>query len=561
MSKKGSDFISSFKTTELLTPYNYTEEVLELNINDTSVYRLNGVVTLAGYYTFSIWYKSNKNTNITFDVLGDKSQISSDNNWKKFVKTVQITEVNDKNNYIDIIVDSGSIGYFYEAYLSEGESDTSWSPAPEDINDEFYEVRSEIKQTAEQINLSVKDIKGNLSKLDIKVGEITQEVSDVKENLSTEIKQTADKIDLIAKNKQDLIPHKIRYIRDWLNGNNIDTENRFVNIEINSNETNLSSGNVNLAKGLIPTSDVVISNPEYYTDGNMETYATLPSGNHYLQLDLGENANTHIDSICVWHYFTDARLYRHKLEVSIDGKTWFVLYDSEVYGEYKETSEGKIYYIDDTATNKKMAFINIDIDNITQRVQENENNFASISTQFDNITQRVEEVESSNQEIKNEDLPLFEESVNKKIAEIKVTADSITNTVENIQGELKKQGQEILDANGWRVTLANIGVETGAEPTETVSIILTHEGFSIQRSASEGYRTTMNGDTIKIEYDNGRNVYEPVMSIDKDEMSLTRVSVRNGIDHGTIKEIPTNYTIGDTNIAALLFIPGKNSKS
>lgn len=109
--------ISSFKTTKTTNPYNETDEVLELNINDGAVYRLNNVIKVSGTYTFSIWYKTNKNTTITLRILGNESQISSGTSWKKFVKTITVNSVSDQNRDIDIEVASGAIGYFYEAFL------------------------------------------------------------------------------------------------------------------------------------------------------------------------------------------------------------------------------------------------------------------------------------------------------------------------------------------------------------------------------------------------------------------------------------------------------------
>lgn len=177
--------ISSFKTTKTTNPYNETDEVLELNINDGAVYRLNNVIKVSGTYTFSIWYKTNKNTKITFNVLGDKNQISSGTSWKKFVKTVEVDTITEANDSIDIEIENGSIGYFYEAYLSEGVSDTSWSPAPEDIDDNIESVKSEFTQTAEEIKMSVKNIKGDVSNLNIQVGKIEQSVADNKGNISS----------------------------------------------------------------------------------------------------------------------------------------------------------------------------------------------------------------------------------------------------------------------------------------------------------------------------------------------------------------------------------------
>ena len=56
---------------------------------------------------------------------------------------------------IDITPPINSTTYFYEAYLSRGTVDTSWTPAPEDDAEEIIGLKSEIKQTAERIHLTV----------------------------------------------------------------------------------------------------------------------------------------------------------------------------------------------------------------------------------------------------------------------------------------------------------------------------------------------------------------------------------------------------------------------
>lgn len=196
--------ISSFKTTKTTNPYNETDEVLELNINDGAVYRLNNVIKVSGTYTFSIWYKTNKNTTITLRILGNESQISSGISWKKFVKTITVNSVSDQNSDIDIEVASGAIGYFYEAYLSEGVSDTSWNPAPEDIDDNIESVKSEFTQTAEEIKMSVKNIKGDVSNLNIQVGKIEQSVADNKGNISS-LTTTIDGINATVKKQGESI--------------------------------------------------------------------------------------------------------------------------------------------------------------------------------------------------------------------------------------------------------------------------------------------------------------------------------------------------------------------
>ena len=68
------------------------------------------------------------------------------------------------------------LGIFMK-HIFERSFDTSCSPAPEDIDDNIESVKSEFTQTAEEIKMSVKNIKGDVSNLNIQVGKIEQSVS------------------------------------------------------------------------------------------------------------------------------------------------------------------------------------------------------------------------------------------------------------------------------------------------------------------------------------------------------------------------------------------------
>ena len=425
----------------------------------------------------------------------------------------------------------------------------------DDLNENNQMLRSEFNQTANKISETVSDLSGNVSQNTQTINTINQTVESFDGKIS-DIEQTANEIELLVGNKQDIIPSNIRYIRDWLNGNSVDDENRWVEIEIMVNDTNLASGEINIAAGITPTSDISsITNISKYTDGQTNTYASSSQSDwHYLQIDLGENNTFDTGYITVWHFYDDNRKYNHKLEISADGTSWFTLYDSEKYGLYTETNEGKTYFIQNDLLSKEMSFLKLDIDGINAKVQENANNYSSISTDVSSIIQRVESVESTTQNLQNTEIPEFKEDVQQQISEIKSESDSITMTVSQIQNDVSQQAQQIIEAGEWKVSLANIGAYDSSYATQTVNMSLTSNGLTISRSASEGYRTQMTGDTIKIEYDDGRGNFESVMSINRDLMYLTRIKVKNGIDHYTIKEIPIQYNLDGSSIGCLAFI-------
>lgn len=425
----------------------------------------------------------------------------------------------------------------------------------DDLNENNQTLRSEFNQTANQISETVSDLSGNVAQNTQTINTINQTVESFDGKIS-DIEQTANEIELLVGNKQDIIPSNIRYIRDWLNGNSIDDENRWTEIKVTVNDTNLASGEINIAAGITPTSDISsITNISKYTDGQTDTYASSSQSDwHYLQIDLGENNTFDTGYITVWHFYDDNRKYNHKLEISADGTSWFTLYDSEKYGMYTETNEGKTYFIQNDLLSKEMSFLKLDIDGINAKVQENANNYSSISTDVSSIIQRVESVESTTQDLQNTELPEFKEEVRREISEIKTTSENITMTVSQIQNDVTQQAQQIIEAGEWKVSLANIGAYDSSYATQTVNMSLTSNGLTISRSASEGYRTQMTGDTIKIEYDDGRGNFESVMSINRDLMYLTRIKVKNGIDHYTIKEIPIQYNLDGSSIGCLAFI-------
>lgn len=425
----------------------------------------------------------------------------------------------------------------------------------DDLNENNQTLRSEFNQTANQISETVSDLSGNVAQNTQTINTINQTVESFDGKIS-DIEQTANEIELLVGNKQDIIPSNIRYIRDWLNGNSIDDENRWAEIKVTVNDTNLASGEINIAAGITPTSDISsITNISKYTDGQTDTYASSSQSDwHYLQIDLGENNTFDTGYITVWHFYDDNRKYNHKLEISADGTSWFTLYDSEKYGMYTETNEGKTYFIQNDLLSKEMSFLKLDIDGINAKVQENANNYSSISADVGSIIQRVESVESTTQDLQNTEIPEFKEDVKQQISEIKSESDSITMTVSKIQNDVSQQAQQIIEAGEWKVSLANIGAYDSSYATQTVNMSLTSNGLTISRSASEGYRTQMTGDTIKIEYDDGRGNFESVMSINRDLMYLTRIKVKNGIDHYTIKEIPIQYNLDGSSIGCLAFI-------
>lgn len=134
--------------------------------------------------------------------------------------------------------------------------------------------------------------------------------------------------------------YKIRYIRDWLNGNTVNANNYW-------NEIEAWAGMTDRCMGIMPTiSSGTLTNGANITNGNHADYAYEASGNgvaKYVQIDLGQ-VFTDIDTVKVFHYYADGRTFHGtKTEISTDGTNWTTLFASTTATEYVETSTGKTY--------------------------------------------------------------------------------------------------------------------------------------------------------------------------------------------------------------------------
>lgn len=594
--------IADFKEIRTQTPFGEDGNVIQIKIEDEgNTYRLRDIISQEDTYTFAIWHKSDTNCDISFNILGSHYTDTSTSEWKKYVQTVTVDSLDNKN--IDIVPPLNSTTYYFEAFLVHGKQDTSWTPAPEDDIEEISIVKSEFIQLANEFRMTVSDMEGNMSQISQKVDNIETEVKDATgenysslkqrlDSISTEvvnsdgfnsaINQKANEIELKVSQKAGKYLSGIKYIRDWLNGSDVDDNNYYCELKIFQNSTNIEEEEKNIAKDVIPSSDSTIIDEKYYTDDIVnyykqiendlgdfeeiieEKYCYTDSGDwHYIQLEFDE-IKYDITKIQVWHYFYDRRAFNHKLEISMDGEKWITLFDSDIQGRYPESGSGKTYYINDDYAEQNSSSIKIDVDSIKETVVSNTGRINTIETNSDGIKLTAQEGKDIAEELKNEKIPEIEEDYNSKFSELNVTVDGIRGTVATVQGDLKKVSESVQDADNWKVTLKTIGIYDGddVEPEVEAAVELTYDGLKIQTKKSDGYITVMNGDTIKIEHTRGNNLTsETSMEVQKDMMYLTRVHVKNGINHGTIREIPQIYTFGEVTKGALAFISGTNSNS
>lgn len=360
-----------------------------------------------------------------------------------------------------------------------------------EINQEITDLEgniSTIEQSIDTIEQSVQDANGDISQLQQTAQSITQSVEDANENI-TQLQQTATSLTAQVGNKQDIKPTRVRYIRDWLKDNNVNTTKRWTDIEVFVRDTSSLSGEKNIAQGRTPTSDISISNLTNYTDNNPNTYVTsTTSGWHYLQIDLGASNAFDAGYITVYHYVdtttpyyvdqngdvltvenyiltaanvssSSTMMYDHRLEISADGQTWFTLFDSDKNGRYIETPIGKTYYIGDNMLNDAMSTLKMSVNAIEARVEDSEGNFAEMTVEVDGITQRVVQTE--------------------------VDVDNAQNSA-NVAQDSADEANEAITDNTDRLTIAESTIE---QLSNSISTIITDaDGNSMMTQTSTGWQ-------------------------------------------------------------------------
>ena len=591
--------MSTFNEIEMITPYGDTDNVLELNIDSSSdAYVLQDVIKLSSTYTFSIWYRAESDSQITFNVLGESETVNSTTSWNKYVKTVTV-ETLDKTS-IYIMPSVGVNSYFYEGYLAEGITDTSWLPAPEDIEGEIGSVRSELRQTAESILLKVSDSNGRITTLETNLDGITTEISDAKgssttlqarlegidtsvvnaetsaksfatqeaeriqsvvqnniDNVESNINQRADNIELSVAQKENIPVTAVRYIRDWLNGikgaSSID--NKWVECDVITHGTNIASGIIPTYKNSSLTT-LTVSNPEYYTDEMLldealERYINSTE-NSCLEIDLGE-VYYNIDYIRVWHYYEDNRVYNHKMQISTDGISWVTIYDSDIAGGYAETSYGKVYYLNNAAIAENITSLNISSNQIESRVENIEGNFSSIKEQAD----KIESIVGSKSEngatglissINNLDNLIvklrseyeqYKSDSGTSISTLTQTMNEITSRIATVEGNTRDISEIRQDAKGWQALFAQLDMYDMPEITTNISIDI--NGITVTNP------TTKQQTRITIDEFSGWYNNEKIFWIDKDTTKTRRLLCEKGWDTGAdfIKMTTNSYTYSD----------------
>lgn len=425
----------------------------------------------------------------------------------------QITATDTKNDMVTVKSDIDDI--------NKSITDEVWKKSLVEVKDSQGEiVKKQLEDLLIQHNVSLEGINQSVSSyvadlLDNKFDEydeaIREHVSDSISDTVTkhitgetsEVKQTADEIkNVVGKNMFERV--NVRYIRDWLFGNNNDKENRFVECKV------LTSSGTNLANGLTARaykSDLTevtgVANLSYYTDELVNNYV-YNADVSMLQLDLG-STRADVEAIQIFHYFEDGRKYTTKLEISEDGTNWITVYDSDIDGQYIETEDGATHKIQNEALADQLSFIKQTLKTINLTVQENEDNYSSIVSSVNSISQRVEKTE-----------------------------DGIT-TVINQVADVNKE---------WKVSMKKIGAYKGDDvPDQETCISLDPTGFYIQSPNKKGRKTQITAETFMGIFNEGLSDSEDVIvfSLDKDCVYTHKLDAPGGANFRTMRLIPITY--------------------
>lgn len=135
----------------------------------------------------------------------------------------------------------------------------------------------------------------------------------------------------------------IRYIRDYLAGNNKESNSHWFEVQaINGEGINIArhkevkaftTGSYNESELLRVTDEDTSTNFFGITSNNTECFVEIDLGHAYK-----------LSMVKVWHYHKDSRVYNNtKTEVSHNGEDWIVLFDSAISGTYTETASGKTH--------------------------------------------------------------------------------------------------------------------------------------------------------------------------------------------------------------------------
>lgn len=417
---------------------------------------------------------------------------------------------------------------------------TANAPAPRTYTNSVIE---EIKRK-KYIDLSQTNY-SSISSLTQKADEIEGKVQSNTGDIST-LTQRATSLESVIAKKQDVSITAIRYIRDWLDGNSVDAENRWVECNVMVDDTNIAAGIIPVCKDSA-LNTVSISNASVYTDtyllddGTPEYYVSR-TGKSCLELDLG-SIRYDIDSIKIWHYYMDNRVYNHQLQVSKDGLTWVTLYDSKISGGYMESDAGAEYFVSDSSISGNFS-------SVKQTVGKIEGTIHDVDGKLTQVTQKVDEWSSTatdNEELlKNLDSKIIQlngdftkekNNMAKNLSDITVKVDGIDQRVFKVENDVTDIADIRLDAKGWKALFAQLDMYDMPNVQTNISIDI--NGITVTNPLT-GQQTKMTINEFAGYYNN-----EKIFYLSQDTTMTKQVYCEKGWDTGYIKMTTNAYTLPD----------------
>lgn len=221
---------------------------------------------------------------------------------------------------------SGST-YCYPHYLSNANLPTEWTTYTAEFNG-----GNSMRYSCQYFQFSTLGYSHNYSIRNIKIECISDYQTIDWEKQDSDIKKTG----IIEANHFNEIGARIRYVRDWISGNTVNTSNHWNEFKIiNSVGENIAWGK-DIKYGANSTQNGTLTN-SVATDGIVDSQWIGGTGgtNGWGMIDLGYVEEIH--KVHIWHYYSDGRTYyNNKVEVSADGTNWWTIYT----GQKPETAAG-----------------------------------------------------------------------------------------------------------------------------------------------------------------------------------------------------------------------------
>lgn len=217
--------------------------------------------------------------------------------------------------------------YYYPYIIANANLPTEWTT----YECEFY-GGNPMRYSTQYVQFGTLGYTHNYSMRNIKL----ECISDLQEidwdSYNSDIKKTG----IIDAKHFNEVGAKIRYVRDWMDGNTANTNSHWNEFKIfNSIGENIAWGK-DIRYGSNNTTSGTLSN-SVATDGVIDSqWVAGSSGNNaWGMIDLGYIEEIH--KIHIWHYYPDGRTYyNNRVEVSSDGENWWTVYS----GQKPETVNG-----------------------------------------------------------------------------------------------------------------------------------------------------------------------------------------------------------------------------